>query len=145
VYLSRFFYITALALFAISCSKNKVNNVVDNPLSITTSAIDTSISKDSLWIKTDPIVWIYDTSGFSTVSIFIKGNTNADSVGIETHGDGLISTYKIKLNSNHAFSDSVSIGFSHVSGEYINYFDTKITLYKTNGDSAEIVVLNPKH
>jgi hypothetical protein len=98
---------------------------------------------DSLWVRTDSIVWIYDTSGFSTASVVVKGTTNASSVGIETHGDGLISTQRLELDSSHAFDDTVSIGFSHVSGVYIT-FNTKIILISANGDTAEIVVLNPK-
>ena len=122
-----------------------LNNVPgnSNPLSITSKAIDTTATADSLWVKTEPIVWIYNTSGFSTASIMVKGNTNADSVGIETHGDGMILIYKLKLDSTNNFNDTVCIGFSHMSGIYIN-FDTKIILYGTNGESTEIPLLNPK-
>jgi len=143
MYLSKYLYAATLAIFAISCSNNNVYNTTDNPLFITTNAIDTLTAVDSLWVKTDPIVWIYDTSGFSTAYITVKGNTNADSVGIETHGDGEISTYKLKLDSNHIFNDTVCIGFSHMSGICIS-FDTKIILYEANGNSTEIVILNPK-
>jgi len=122
-----------------------LNNVPgnSNPLSITSKAIDTTATADSLWVKTEPIVWIYDTAGPSTVRIIVKGNTNADSIGILTHGDGMASIYKIKLDSANNFNDTVSIGFSYMSGIYINY-NTEIILYGTNGESTEIPLLNPK-
>jgi hypothetical protein len=98
---------------------------------------------DSLWVKTDPIIWIYDTLGFSTVNIVVKGNTNANSAAVETYGDGSTSIHKLILGSNHIFVDTVYIGFSHMSGVFINC-DTKMILYGTNGDSTEILLSNPK-
>jgi hypothetical protein len=144
VRLLEFLYIATLTVFAISCSKDKGNNTFEKPISITTNAIDTVTSVDSLWVKTDPTVWTYDTSGPSTEKITLRGNTNADSVGIEAYGDGITSIRKLNLDSNHIFHDTICISFMPRPGQYM-ISDTKMILYKANGDSTEIALLSPKH
>ena len=135
--------IITLGIAIISCSKNSINNVPENPMVITSTAIDTMTKVDSLWIKTDPIVWIYDTTGFSTVNVIIKAQTNAENVAIQTYGDGLISNRRQNLDSTHNFNDTVCLAFSHMSGIFIAC-GTKIILYGASGDSTEIAIANPK-
>jgi hypothetical protein len=139
---SNLIFISALLILAISCGRNPTNNTTDHPLLIKTNAIDTNFTEDSLWVKTDTLVWIYDTSGFSTAYLIISGNTNANSIGIETHGDGLISIFPLELNIDNYFNDTVGIGFSHISGIFIGY-NTKIYLYSNDNDTAIINVSNP--
>lgn len=139
---SNLIIIAASLIFAISCGRNPVNNTINHPLLIKTNAIDTNFIEDSLWVKTDTLVWLYDTSGFSIAYLIISGNTNADSIGIETHGDGLINIFKLELNIDNYFNDTIGIGFSHMSGIFIGY-NTKIYLYGSNNDTAIINVLNP--
>jgi hypothetical protein len=93
-------------LSIIFCGRNPT---YENPLLIKTNAIDTNITNKSLWVKTDPLIWMFDTSGFSTTCLIISGNTNAKSIGIETHGDGLIGIFPLDLNNNNYFNDTISI------------------------------------
>ena len=141
---SEFYIIAAALIFTILCGKNPISNNenIDHPMLIKTNALDTNFISDSLWLNTDTLVWIYDTSGFSTASLIISGNTNAKSVLIETHGDGLIGKYPLDLNINNQFNDTVAIGFSHMSGIFISC-STKIFLINNNNDTVQITVLNP--
>jgi hypothetical protein len=141
---SKFIIVAATLIFSILCGRNPLSNNenTDHPLLIKTNAIDTNFTDDSLWVKTDTLIWIYDTSGFSTAYLIISGNTNAKSVGIETHGDGSISIFPLDLNIDNHFNDTVTIGFSHMSGILVGY-NTNIYLYSNNNDTAIINILNP--
>jgi hypothetical protein len=83
--------------------------------------------------------WVYDTAGFSTVSLYIKGTTNARTVLVETHGDGLYGNYPLNLNSSGEFEDTVSIAFSHVSGLFLST-GTRIKFYGYDNDSAMVAL-----
>jgi hypothetical protein len=78
--------------------------------------------------------WVYDTVGFSTVSLYVKGATNARMVLVETHGDGLYGNYPLDLNSSGEFEDTVSIAFSHVNGLFLST-STRIKFYGYDNDS----------
>jgi hypothetical protein len=137
-------YLVDIVLFTLilSCINKSPNNNAPNPLFVTAKAIDTLIASDSLWLKTDPIVWCYDTSGFSNVSIIINGKSNASGVGIETYGDGWYNLKGLSLNSSGQFTDTLEIGFAPRGGVYLKV-NTKIHLIKSIGDTIKIDLKNP--
>jgi len=97
-----------IIIFAISCSVEKRNNINDNPLLITSKAIDTIFTDDSLRIKTDSTIWIYIiNSKYSYLSHVMSGNTNAKSIGVETYGDRIIGLQELNLDSSNHFNDTV--------------------------------------
>ena len=140
---SSWLLIGLLFLFGCATTSTAPTPETANPIVITMNAIDTTFTADSLWIKTTTLMWLYDTSGFSTAYLIISGHSNAMSIGIETHGDGANGVFPVVLNNQNYFIDTVAIGFSHVSGIFIGD-DTRIYLYGKNNDTLVIPITNPK-
>jgi hypothetical protein len=133
--------IFAIALY-VSCINKSPSNSAPNPIFISAKAIDTLIASDSIWLKTDPIVWRYDTSGFSNVSIIVRGKSNTPGIGIETYGDGDYYLRKMSLDSLGQFDDTLEIEFVPAGGVYLKE-NTKIHLIKSIGDTIKIDLRNP--
>lgn len=56
------------------------------------------------------------TGGFGTVNLAIAGLTNADSVTVETYGDGVIDEEKLALDAKKNFGkDTIPISFTYYS------------------------------
>jgi hypothetical protein len=83
--------------------------------------------------------WVYDTVGFSTVSLYIKGTTNARTVLVETHGDGLYGNHLVDLNSSGEFADTIAIAFSNIHGLFLST-STRIKFYGHDNDSAMVAL-----
>jgi hypothetical protein len=142
----KFFIIPVSFLIALifSCSENDLtNNPNTKKLTITAKNIDTVFIKDSLWIKTNSLIWIYDTSSVSSIlKLFIKGTTNSKSLGIESFGDGLYHIYNLSLSNNN-FEDTVEIAFIYRLEQYLNNNTNLILHNLTDNDSVNLLLKNP--
>ena len=98
--------------------------------------------ENNLWINLDKIIWEYNIEGFSHLSLYLKGRTNAYRIKIETYGDGIIFSPDIPLDNSGYFSCKSGISFSHISGIYLKN-NTRIGIYGTLGLPKIIELENP--
>ncbi len=85
--------------------------------------------------------WVNDTAGFSSVSLYLKGKTNAKKMAVTTRGDGVVGDQAINLNVLGEFDDSIPIAFSHVGG-IILQTSTNVKFYGSNNDSQYVLLGN---
>jgi hypothetical protein len=87
--------------------------------------------------------WFIDTSdSFSTLGIYLSGQTNACKLKIENYGDGLLSAATIYPNNNGNFSDTVGIAFSYdPMHQHIPINNTRIALYGSIGLPKILTIL----
>ena len=99
---------------------------------------------ENIWIDIKNIKWIYDTrkNVFSSVSIAVRGQTNAYRMRIMTYGDGVSFAREIPIN-NGSFSDTIGLAFSNESGLVLTV-STEMALYGTSGLPKLIPLVNPK-
>jgi len=123
-----------------NCAEIDLNN---KTMYINGENIDTVFQKDSLWIKTSSLIWIYDTStNFSCLKVFIKGSTNSKKVGIVTFGDGIVCIPDFVLNNDN-FEDTVTIEFRYGIEIFLTANTTLILHYLFGIDSVNILLKNP--
>jgi hypothetical protein len=74
------------------------------------------------------------------VRLQLSGSTNGDSVFIRTYGDGLVSDYKVNLDSLKKFNSDVEISFTYSSLPEGNFTSgTIVNVYRaTNIFSVEL-------
>ncbi len=87
--------------------------------------------------------WIYDTTGWSCLRLFLSGNTNAYKIKVETYGDGLVNVSSIFIDENGDFSDTISIAFSAVNGIFLKH-NARIGLYGMQGYPKILEIKNPR-
>jgi hypothetical protein len=60
-----------------------------------------------------------DGNGFGVVDLIVSGTAyNADIVTVQTHGDGLISQHKVKVDAYGNFNEVVQIRFTHMPTDF---------------------------
>jgi hypothetical protein len=145
------------SMFFIKCSNNSTDVNYIKSFSITAPNIDTSFSIidtfdsgdlqiirfSNLRLKTNSIIWIYDTStNVSDLNVYIKGYAKSDKLGIEVYGDGIYRIQDVTLN-DHYFEDTTTIAFMYKSEEYLKNDTYLIMYYGTDNDSFKILLKNP--
>jgi len=96
-----------------SCAKEEKKDVVDScskgsETFCSTSGVTLNLTKQD-WYLTR-----FSVNG-GCISVGLAGTTNGDSLTILTRGDGLLSDYKIPLNSVKEFNQDISISFTATS------------------------------
>lgn len=99
---------------------------------------------NKVYVNFEEVKWLYNTisGSFSTVSVKIKGTTNAYRLRCRTSGDGLLSAAEVPVN-NGRFDDTINIAFSHVSGLILTT-SSELAVYGTVGLPKLISLINPK-
>ena len=79
---------------------------------------------DSLWIRTDPIAWAYDTTSFPPLHIILKGKTNAYCLFMELHGSGLLDDHKIPIAKDGSFYNKIPQWSAGIDNTILHVFGT---------------------
>jgi hypothetical protein len=98
-----------------------------------------------MWLNVDEINWIYNTKvgTFSTVSVRIKGSTNACRLRGMTYGDGVPMAMEIPLQDRTDFDVEIPVAFSNAEGVTLRT-SSELLLYGTVGLPKVIPLINPK-
>ena len=97
---------------------------------------------ENLWVEFENIIWNYDSEGFSSVSIRLRGVTNLKRIKVKTFGDGAPGVSEIPIGVNGNFDAEIPVAFSHVENIYLTT-DTQIALYGKFGAPIIIDLENP--
>jgi hypothetical protein len=98
---------------------------------------------DSLYLATDSLLWMYDTTGPSTLRLRCAGKTNAYHVGVATHGDAQPGVYPLHIGADGTFCDTVPLASSSASG-YVLPHSTTVYVLGTVGPARDYQLLNPR-
>ena len=97
-------------LSLVSCAKEEKKVIVDSCSK--GSGTFSSTSETILYLTKQDWYLKRNSIGGGNIYVGLSGTTNGDSIAILTHGDGLLSYYKIALDSEKHFNQDISISFT---------------------------------
>ena len=101
---------------------------------------------DSIRLDLTRESWKVDTvQGFSTIYLYLSGNTNAFKIKVETYGDGVPWGHSIFPDVRGDFDDSMAIAFTPGPDDFAFLTGTRIGVYGTVSSPEIILLANPGH
>lgn len=106
----------------------------------------TTKALEKILLNISEINWKYNTEEgtFSTVSVKLKGTTNAYRLRGMTYGDGVLMGKEIPIQDNNSFEIEIPVAFSNQEGVELKT-NSELLLYGTVGLPKIVPLINPKN
>ncbi len=95
-------------------------------------------------LKIDEIKWRFNTTGFSNVTVKIKGTTNVYRLRGMTYGDGLPIAVEIPVKDDNSFEREYTVQFDFKEGVILRN-NSQLILYGTVGLPIIVTLINPEN